>query len=378
MDVLFVAGNARSLIANRGDLIREMLSSGLSVAAAVPTRDYLPEVESLGIVIYPFDMGRTGVNPISDINTVISLVALMRRLRPDAVFNYTIKPVIYGSIAARLARVPRVYSMVTGLGHIFTTYSLRTRIIRSVVTRLYQLGIGCSDRVFFQNPDDEQEFVELGIVRDREKVVRVNGSGIDVEKYARHRLPEGPPVFLFIGRLLIEKGIAEFVEAAASLQASYPEARFIAVGPHDPSLPHSVKKRELDHWQRESAVEFVGNVADVRPWLAQCSVFVLPSYREGTPRSVLEAMSIGRAIITSDAPGCRETVSDGVNGFLVPPREVTPLADAMEHFLERPELIERMADESRRLVEEKYDVRKVNYVIMEALGCYERSLEAPV
>lgn len=368
MDVMFIAGNARSLIANRGDLIRDMLAKGLTVAAAVPTRDYLPDVETLGIPIYPFEMGRTGTNPLSDLRTTFSLVRLMRHLRPKAVFGYTVKPIIYGSIAARMARVPRVYSMVTGLGHVFTTRSARTGAIRSMVTRLYRLGIHCSDRVFFQNPDDERDFTELGIIRDRRKIVRINGSGVDTESFARQPLPEGPPVFLFIGRMLSEKGIAEFVEAASRLQARCPEARFIAVGPHDASLPHSVKAMELERWKRDSVVEFMGNAADVRPWLAQCSVFVLPSYREGTPRSVLEAMSVGRAIVTSDAPGCRETVVEGVNGFLVPPREATPLADAMEHFLERPELIHSMAEASRRMVEEKYDVRKVNRVIMEAIG----------
>ncbi|MCD6007027.1 glycosyltransferase family 4 protein [Halomonas sp. IOP_31] len=371
MDILFVAGNARSLIANRGDLIRDMLGRGLTVAAAVPTRDYLPEVEKLGIDVYPFEMGRTGINPLSDLRTTFSLVRLMRQLRPKVVFGYTVKPVIYGSVAARIARVPRVYSMVTGLGHVFTTHSARTHAIRSILTRLYRLGIHCSDRVFFQNPDDERDFSELGIVRDRGKIVRINGSGVDIERFARQPLPEGAPIFLFIGRLLTEKGVAEFVEAATALQVRYPAARFVAVGPHDPSLPHALRAAVIEQWKQDGVVELIGNVADVRPWLAKCSVFVLPSYREGTPRSVLEAMSIGRAIVTSDAPGCRETVVDGVNGFLVPPRDAASLAEVMQRFLDRPALINDMAEASRRMVEQKYDVRKVNRVIMEALG-YER------
>ncbi|SHF48069.1 Glycosyltransferase involved in cell wall bisynthesis [Modicisalibacter ilicicola DSM 19980] len=378
MDVLFVAGNARSLIANRGDLIREMQDSGMEVAAAVPTRDYLPEVRALGITVFPFDMGRTGINPISDLRALVILARLMMQHKPKAVFSYTIKPVIYGSIAARLAQVPRVYSMVTGLGHVFTTSSLRTRIIRLLVTRLYRLGVSCSDVIFFQNPDDENDFTRLGIVRDRRKIVRVNGSGVDTRLFAREPLPRDAPVFLFIGRMLTEKGIAEFVEAATSVKKRHPEARFIAVGPHDASLPHAVKRAQLEQWKSEDVVEFVDGVKDVRPWLAKCSVFVLPSYREGTPRSVLEAMSVGRAIITSDAPGCRETVVDGSNGFLVPPKATKPLAAAMTRFLESPELMTTMGEASRRIAEEKYDVRKVNRVIMGAMKGNEKSIKAPV
>ncbi|MGC3873534.1 glycosyltransferase family 4 protein [Halomonas sp. GXIMD04776] len=376
--MLFVAGNARSLIANRGNLINEMLDQGLEVGAAVPTRDYLPEVEKLGITIFPFDMGRTGINPLSDLHAVLKLIHIMRRNKPEAVFSYTIKPVIYGSIAARIANVPRVYSMVTGLGHIFTTDSLRTRIIRLMVTKLYRLGVSCSNRVFFQNPDDENDFIRFGIVRNKEKIVRVNGSGVDTNQFARLPLPEGSPVFLFVGRMLTEKGIAEFVDAATELQKDYPEARFIAVGPHDPCLPHSVKLEQLQQWKTKSAVEFIDGVKDVRPWLAKCTIFVLPSYREGTPRSVLEAMSIGRPIITSDAPGCRETVVEGLNGFLVPPKEVAPLATAMRKFLESPEQIVTMADASRRIAEEKYDVRKINGLIMEAMKVNESSSKAPI
>ena len=355
-------------MANRGDLIRELRTRGLSVAAAVPTRDYLPEVEQLGIDVHPFSMGRTGVSPLQDVHTTVSLVRLMRRARPRAVFGYTVKPVVYGGIAARLARVPRMYSMITGLGHAYTTENRRTQILRALISRLYRVGIGCADHVFFQNPDDLQEFVDRGIVRDPSKAVRINGSGVDTDAFARAPLPGGDAVFLFIGRLLTEKGIAEFVAAAREVRARWPQARFIAVGPHDPSLPHALPEEQLAEWRAEGVVEFVGGVRDVRPWLAACSVFVLPSYREGTPRSVLEAMSVGRAIVTSDAPGCRETVEDGVNGFLVPPREVVPLSTAMRRFLENPELVEQMAAESRRIVEGKYDVRKVNEVILKTMG----------
>ncbi|WP_216594702.1 glycosyltransferase family 4 protein [Halomonas sp. PR-M31] len=378
MDVLFVAGNARSLIANRGDLIREMLESNLDVAAAVPTRDYLAEVENLGIKIFPFDIGRTGINPISDLRAIFALLSIIKQCKPKVVFSYTIKPVIYGSISARVAKVPKVYSMITGLGHVFTTYSLRTRIIRWLVTKLYRVGVSCSDLVFFQNPDDVNDFTKLGIVRDKEKIVRINGSGVDTQQFAQQPLPKGTPTFLFIGRILTEKGIAEFVEAATNVKENYPNTRFVAVGPYDSSLPHSVESTQFEKWKNNSAVDFFDAVKDVRPWLAKCTVFVLPSYREGTPRSVLEAMSVGRAIITSDAPGCRETVIDGFNGFLVPPGKVDPLKNAMEIFLKDPKLVTTMSDASRKIAVEKYDVHKVNKIILEAMKSNESFNKAPI
>ncbi|MDR5906841.1 glycosyltransferase family 4 protein [Franzmannia qiaohouensis] len=367
MDLLIIAGNARSLIANRGDLVKEMQARGLVVAAAVPTADYLPEVEALGIEIHPIEMGRTGINPLHDIKTLWSLYRLIRRLKPKAVFGYTIKPVVYGSLAAKAAGVPRIYSMITGLGHVFTTDSPKNRRLQKVVSWLYRAGLACNRKVFFQNPDDLQEFTERGILRDPGKAVRTYGSGVDMQRFTATPLPEGDLTFLFIGRLLTEKGVAEFCEAAGQLRTEYPATRFIAVGPHDPNLPHSCSVEDLERWKQEACVEFIGGVSDVRPWIAQCSVFVLPSYREGTPRSVLEAMSMRRPIITSDAPGCRETVEDGVNGFLVAPRTSGPLLEAMRRFVEEPALVPQMAEASWTLVERHYDVRKVNKVILEAM-----------
>lgn len=367
-DVLIVAANSRSLIANRGDLIRDMQGRGLSVAAAVPAVDYLEETANLGVDLHIIDMFRTTTNPLRDAAYFLTLHRLMRQLRPRAVFGYTAKPVIYGSVAARLNGVPGRYAMITGLGHAYTTDSTRTRVVRTVMNTLYRFGIASCHRVFFQNPDDVAQFESLRIVRDRSKVVRVNGSGVDTKRFARRPLPTGAPMFLFIGWWPTEKGIAEFVEAARLVKRDWPEARFVAVGPHDQNLPHSVLAEDIERWRNEGDVEFVGGVKDVRPWLEECSVFVLPSYREGTPRSVLEAMSIGRPVITTDAPGCRETVTDGVNGFLVSPRQPAPLADAMRRFLAEPGLIPRFAERSRVIAEDKFEVGKVNDVILGAMG----------
>lgn len=368
VDVVIVAGNARSLIANRGDLIAEMRRRGLTVGALVPRADHLAEASDLGIEIQLIDLARTGMNPVKDLRSMLAIRRALRAARPTWVFSYTIKPIIYGTLAARLAGVRRRFAMVTGLGFAYTTASFKTRVVRFITDRLYRVALASCEKVFFQNPDDLDELLERRVLRDASSAVRVNGSGVNLERFARRPLPSGDPMFLFIGRLLTEKGIAEFVTAAREVAARWPEARFVAVGGHDPSLPHSISAADLKRWRVDSPVEFVGAVKDVRPWLEKCSVFVLPSYREGTPRSVLEAMATARAIITSDAPGCRETVESGHTGQLVPPKDVAGLAQAMERYLAAPELIAEHAEASYRLVETKYEVSRVNDTVLSAMG----------
>lgn len=368
LNVLIVAGNARSLIANRGDLIEDMKLRGWSVAAAVPCADYLSEVESLGIPVYRFAMGRAGMNPLDDVKTLLSLRKIIKECKPEAVFGYNIKPVIYGSLAARSAGVQRIYSMITGLGHVFSSEENSKRHVRFLASLLYRFAFLYNKKVFFQNPDDLSEFVERRVLKDSNKAVRVYGSGVNMEQYAPVVLPDDKVVYLYVGRLLREKGITEFCEAAAQIKANYPQARFLAVGPHDPTLPHSCSNSDIERWRSEGVVEFVGGVPDVRPWIERSMVFVFPSYyREGTPRCVLEAMSMGRPIITTDSPGCRETVIKGENGFLVPPRDAQAVATAMQHFLDDPKLASQMGQASIRLVEEYYDVRKVNRVIINTM-----------
>lgn len=366
--ILFLAGNTRSLIANRGDLIRAMQAAGHEVHALVPDYDLLPEIEELGIAWRTVGLRRTGVNPVADAASIRELYQKIREIRPDKVYAYTIKPVVYGVPAARWAGVPEVYAMITGMGYLFTGETPKQRLLRAVASRLYRHALRRTDAVFFQNPDDRNLFAELGILDRRVQPVMVNGSGVHTSRFAVAPFPEGPPVFLVIARLLGDKGIIEFVDAARRLKARYPEVRFQVLGPHDANLPHSLPLEMVEAWRRDPAIELLGSQRDVRPFIARSHVYVLPSYREGTPRSVLEAMSMGRPIVTTDAPGCRETVVEGENGFLVPPRTVEPLAEAMERFIQEPGLIPSMGARSRVIAEQKYDVDKVNQVIMQTMG----------
>jgi glycosyltransferase involved in cell wall biosynthesis len=362
---------APSLINFRGQLIADMVDAGHEVIAAAPGRQ--PEVAARlaerGARYLPAPIQRTGLNPLFDAWSIARLGALMRQLRPELLFSYTHKPVIYGSLAAQLARVPQVFSMITGLGYAFAEgRQLGRCALRAVTTRLYRTSLRSASGVFFQNPDDLAEFQRRAIVGARHRLIRVNGSGVDVDHFSQVPLPAGPPSFLLIARLLRDKGIGEYVEAARRLRARHPAARFRLLGPAD-SNPGAIAPAELERWGAEGVIDYLGETADVRPFLADSTVYVLPSaYREGTPRTVLEAMACGRAVITTDAPGCRETVTPGDNGFLVPVGDAAALAAAMERFILEPGLAAAMGARSRSLAEQKYDVRCVNAVMLDAMG----------
>lgn len=365
--ILVVAGNVRSLVANRGDLIRSWQARGHKIKVVVPSYDFNHAIESLPVDWRTISLRRAGLNPVADLKALSEIRAAIRQWRPDVVFSYTAKPVIYGSLAASLERVPRIFSMITGLGYARTGTGPKQRLALQTQRWLYRHALRRNQAVFFQNPDDESVFVEEKLVGPSTQRCRVNGSGVNLERFPlRLPAPDCPVVFLMIARLLKDKGVAEFVGAARLLKDT--GSKFVIVGPHDPSLPAAINLSQLEAWKQEGIVEFVGRVEDVRPYIEQSSVFVLPSYREGTPRSVLEAMSMGRAVITTDAPGCRETVVEGENGFLVPVADVNGLATAMRSFIQGKELIHRMGQASRRIAETKYDVHVVNRIISETMG----------
>ena len=372
MKIAVVGGFARSLVAFRGDMLRSMVELGHEVLAMAPEDD--PEVAAalreMGVRYQPVPLRRTGMNPIRDAMTAIALARAFRRFRPDAVFVYAVKPVIYGSLAARLARVPLRVAMITGTGSAFLGGGGRKRrLVSWLVRRLYGLGLAGVHVVFFQNPDDERLFRSLGLVGRRgQRILRVGGSGVDLSKYSPVPLPDGPVTFLLIGRVIRDKGVAEYVEAAKRVRLVHPEARFELLGPLD-SNPTAISKEELDGWVASGAIEYLGRTPDVRPNLAAAHVCVLPSYGEGMPRSVLEAMAMARPVITTDVPGCRETVVPERNGYLVPVRDAVALADAMIRLIEAPPgRLEAMGAEGRTLAEERFDVRVVNRTIVEAMG----------
>lgn len=366
---MLVASFPESVLTFRGALISTMLSSGLSVHVAAPGlvqgTTVRSSLEGMGVEVHDIPLSRTGTDPTADLKLVYHLYRLVREIKPEVMLGYTIKPVIYGTLAGWLARVPRRYALVTGLGYAFT--GSRRGILTGLIQRLYRLALGRADKVFFQNPDDQSLFRDSGIVPPGKPSFVVNGSGVDVAAFQVTPLPGSPIVFLMIARLLGDKGVREYAAAAAHVRTLHPTARFGLVGWIDEN-PDAIVQGELDAWITSGALEFYGKLSDVRPAIAASTVYVLPSYREGTPRTVLEAMAMGRPIITTDAPGCRETVIDGDNGFLVPVKSVDALVEAMLKFIEDPTLAPRMGKRSRQIAEDKYDVHKVNAVMLREMG----------
>ncbi|RTI12727.1 glycosyltransferase family 1 protein [Thermus scotoductus] len=353
----------------RKPLLKLLSEKGFYFRVLAP--DWTPELKqglkSIG-EIGEYPMNRTGISPIQDLGTILTLLRTFVFHRPDVVLTFQPKPNVYGIIAAAMAGVPRRFAVVEGLGFAFTPgeESLKKRVVRAVLKVLYRLSFSLAHKVFFLNPDDLNEFVSQGLVR-KEKAVLLGGIGVPLEEW-----PPAPPhlepvTFTLIARLLREKGVREFAEAARRIKGNYPEVRFLLIGPLDTN-PGAIRESEVRSWVEEGLLEWVPWTEDVRPYLRQTSVYVLPSYREGVPRSTQEAMAMARPVITTDAPGCRETVVPGVNGFLVPPRDAQALAEAMERFICEPDLIVRMGQESRRLAEERFDARKVNERFLKELG----------
>lgn len=366
--VVVLGSYGPSLLLFRGSLISALVRRGYRVVAMAPDIDaqLAGRLHELGAEAVSVSIANQSLNPFAMLRAVAALCRAFRRLRPDVVIAYTIKPVTLGAIASSFARVPKFVPIITGLGYAFGEgRELKRRISASMARILYRFAARRSAVVIFQNPDDQSLFRELRITSQSSFAVAVAGSGIDVSNFRPMPLPKGC-IFLMIGRLLGDKGIREFGTAAARLKCKYPDAVFRLAGYFDRS-PDALGQHELATIIA-GGVEYLGKLEDVRPAIAAANVYVLPSYREGTPRTVLEAMAMGRPVVTTDAPGCRETVVNGENGFLVPPADAAALESAMERFILDPSLIPLMGAQSRTIAERKYDVDLVNRSIFKAAG----------
>ena len=369
--IVVIGTNPGSLANFRGPLIRAMVDNGHQVTAMATgaTEQHIARVKALGADYIDYDVHRSGLNPLRDLATFFNLRRVFRELQPDIVLAYTAKPVIWGGLALRsISRRVRFYASITGLGFALQSGGLRRRLLSSLVAGLYKLAVGSVGAVIFQNPDDARVFVDRRIV-GRDRVRLVNGSGIDLDRFQVQPGPDNAALeFLMIARLLREKGVLEFVEAARLTRNKFPDTVFRLVGPKDPS-PDGIPASEIASWEAKGVVDYKGPTSDVRPFIADSDVYVLPSFcGEGVPRSVLEAMSVGRPILTTDNVGCRETVIPGENGFLVPVRDAQALAERMIWFIENRHELDRMGRASRALAEDRFDVHKVNAAMLSVMG----------
>ena len=369
--VAIIGNQVDTLVRFRGPLIQEMVRGGLQVFALAPgyTAAQKQKVRDLGGEPVEISLRRADMNPWHNLRELIQLWAVLKRLRPDAVLTYFLKPSAYGCLAASLAGVPKRWSLIEGMGYVFEdgVVGWRRRALRRLMTGVCRLSLPLADRVFVLNRDDEALLAQLGIVA-AERIVRLPGIGIDLDDYAMVLPVTAPVTFLLMARLIVEKGIRDYAAAARLIKARGGDARFVLLGGLE-QCPGALAEAEVRRWVDEGLIEWPGFVGDVRPWLRQASVCVLPSYyREGFPRSILEAMAMGRPIITTDTPGCREAVTEGENGFLIPVRDPAALAEAMTRFIARPDLVVTMGRASRQAAEDNYDLHKVNAILLETMG----------
>lgn len=355
----------------RGELIKKLVSSGVKVYALAPDFTEHERIELIKMGAEPVDssIDRTGINPIKDLLSTLEMAWLLKKINPDCVMGYFIKPVVYGMIAAWFAGVKHRFALIEGMGFVFmddpAANSLKRRILKNIVVGLYRISLRHASRVIFINPDDLNDMLELKCVTTHQSVL-IPGAGVDLERFNYSMPNSRKTVFILVARMLREKGVCEFVEAASILKKKWKNADFVLVGGTDQN-PGSIVAAEIRTWVNKGIVSWAGQVNNVHEYLHDSSVFVLPSYREGLPRSTQEAMAIGRPIITTNVPGCKETVVDGVNGFLIPPRSVDMLVNAMNFFMENNSAIIKMGLESRRIAEARFDVNKINALFIKVL-----------
>jgi Glycosyltransferase len=357
LKLVLISPKNRTTYNFRGDLLKEIITKGYEVIVTGPDKDGIHKITELGVRFVLIPLNKNGLSAMADIKYMLALRKLIKTEKPDVTLGYTIKPVIYGAIAAKLAGVKNINSMITGAGYVFTAKTKKAKIIRFFASILYRVGFKCTNTVIFQNRDDRDEFVERNLLKG-DKCRLVNGSGVNMQKFQKVLLPDRLTFFM-LSRVMYSKGITEYLTAAKQIKAKHPKVRFMLLGALE-KIQDSMTMKELAPYIDEGIIDYYGETDDVASYYRQCSVYVLPSYREGTPRTVLEAMAMGRPVITTDTPGCKETVVDGVNGYLVPVQDSAALAERMEWFINNPDALEKMGQASYKLCMEKYDVCKVN------------------
>ena len=359
--IALITSQAFSIINFRRELVRAWCAAGHEVHALAP--DYDPvlreQVRALGARPVDYPLSRAGRNPFADLGGMFALASRLRAIRPDVVFAYFMKPVIYGLLAARLTGCARRYAMIEGTGYVFAEQpGLRHRALRTLTETLLRHALQDAGRVLFLNDADRALFVERRLTTP-EQALLLGPIGVDLHHYTARPAPTSPVTFLLVARMLRAKGVADFVAAARILHDRHPGTRFVLVGGPDQN-PASHSREELQAWQDEGVVRWQDHVDDIRPWLHEASVLVLPTYyREGVPRSIQEAMACARPVITTDIPGCRDVVIDGENGFLVPPRDVPALTAAMERFISQPALLETLGRQARAHAERHFDANAI-------------------
>ena len=365
--MVLLSGSGDTVVWFRLEFLDKFLDQSFKVYVLAP--DIRPELkkelDNRGIDLIFIKLERKGFNIINLFQSIAELIKIFRKIKPDLIFSYTHKAILAGSLAAKLSGFSNLYSLITGTGHLFDNRTYKEKLIKFSGSKLLRLGLKFNKIVFFQNPDDKKLFIDNKIINYKKTRI-VNGSGVNLKKFNIDPLPSSP-IFLTMARLIKSKGIMEYAKSAREVKKYYPDARFLLYGYPD-DHPDSISEKDIiENWYEKYGVEYCGYADDPKTAIRRCSVFVLLSYKEGTPRVVLEAMAMGRPIITTDAPGSRETVQNEVNGFLVPPFEHFEAANAMKKLLNE-EMRKEMGIKSREYCVSKYNVNDVNRVLLSEMG----------
>lgn len=374
MRILYIVNDTNFFLSHRMPLALAAKSEGFDIHVATPLSDDVDKILSAGFTFHVIPLTRRGVHLWEELASVIALYRLYGKIKPDLVHLVTIKPVLYGGIAARFAGVTAVVSAVTGLGYVFIARGVKASLLRIVVKGIYRFALGhANGRVIFQNPDDRSSFWKSKLI-DVSQTVLIKGSGVDMAQFSPTSEPPGPPLVVFAARMLWDKGVGEFVEAAKYLCDSGINARFALVGDTDSGNPAAVPKSQLESWQQSGVVEWWGQYTNMPMVFAQSHIVALPSaYGEGVPKVLIEAAASGRPIVTTDTPGCREIVRHGENGFLVPVRDVAALAEALRRLIENVELRRSMGARGREIAVAEFSVQRV---VSETLDIYRQLLSS--
>ena len=323
------------------------LSCGYRVTVVTRSRETAKQLETLGLSFRNIEFARRGLNPLKEILTILQLRKIFRQLKPDIIHNIALKPVVLGSIAAQFARVQNVVNALVGMGYVFTSTEKQARLLRPFVNSLIRYVLNHQNtKVIIENNDDLNNLVAGKFVK-RESIARIKGAGVDLEKFSYQQQPPAPIKVIMVSRMLRDKGVEEFVQAARLINETKSEVQFLLVGEADQGNPTSISRKQLENWNQDGSVNWLGARTDVAELLTSCHIACLPSYREGLPKSLIEAAAAGRPIVTTDVPGCREVVTEGVNGFLVPPQDPKSLAIAIDKLIANPILREKMGMTNR-------------------------------
>ena len=349
--LLIVVNDPLFFLSHRTNIARRAARAGLTVSVTTPKDKGVEEIEREGFRFYELPLTRWSANPVREVHSLVRIAILYKDIKPDIIHHVTIKPVIYGSLAAQWAKVPCVVNAISGLGQVFSPGNFLTQCRRMLVQLLYRRALAHPNtRVIFQNPDDRDHFIGEKLISETKSVL-IKGAGIDAERFSPSPEPVTPPVVVFAARLLRDKGVSEFVESAQAVVARGIEARFVVAGTSVPGNPNSISEDDLNIWKEKTPVEFIGQCNDMQVLLRESHVMCLPSYyREGIPKALIEASACGLPVVTTDWPGCREIVRDGVNGLLVPPRDVEALTEALCKLINDRALRQKMGKEGRKIV----------------------------